>query len=198
MQQSSYADVASSFAQSLKRAMSVAGESEDEQTKRITQHELADRSNVARSTIAKYWAPGDNKINPDLSTICSLADALNVPPAFLLLRPEDWSHIAQASAYFATAISDSNFRDFANKLMQLPRVSSEEMSDSGLHLAGLFGLLTSFSKTKNEGLDARVKKKNANVKRGVVTMSALPPTSAISKESLAPLLSLCAILGAHQ
>ncbi|WP_152594770.1 helix-turn-helix transcriptional regulator [Massilia sp. BSC265] len=73
-----------SFCQSLVNAVRVARMDEHGEPAKMTQHELANRSGVARSTIAKYVAHNarsTGEINPDLETICRLAKALNVPPA---------------------------------------------------------------------------------------------------------------------
>lgn len=52
---------------------------------------------IARSTLRALKAPGVDA-NPDLATISRLADALGVPPAFLLMRPQDWADLAAAVA----------------------------------------------------------------------------------------------------
>jgi transcriptional regulator with XRE-family HTH domain len=56
------------------------------------------RTSVARSTLSalKSSRTDGSHANPDLSTICRIADDLGIPPAFLLMRPEDWATLAQA------------------------------------------------------------------------------------------------------
>lgn len=48
---------------------------------------------IARSTLRALKTP---QANPDLATLQRLADALGVPPAFLLMRPQDWALLAGA------------------------------------------------------------------------------------------------------
>ncbi|HEY9267959.1 MAG TPA: helix-turn-helix transcriptional regulator [Methylotenera sp.] len=179
--------------------MLVASENEVGEPKRLTQAQLAARSGVARSTIAKYSAPGDsNAINPDLSTICRLADSLNVAPAFLLLRPEDWSHLAQSATYFASAMNDPKFVKVVQDLSQSRRVSAGETSEAGLLLAELFGLYSEQpNRSGSSQLELEIQAKRAKTKMGVLAMSALPPMGKLPHDSLIPLLAICAILGAH-
>ncbi|HKR46745.1 MAG TPA: helix-turn-helix transcriptional regulator [Paraburkholderia sp.] len=56
------------------------------------------RTGIARSTLRalKKARTADAHVNPDLGTISRIADALGVPPAFLLMRPQDWAEIALA------------------------------------------------------------------------------------------------------
>ncbi len=58
---------------------------------------------IARSTLRALKTPA---ANPDLDTLDRLAGALGVPPAFLLMRPQDWSLLANAvsnSDYYLAA-----------------------------------------------------------------------------------------------
>ncbi len=41
-------------------------------------------------------AEGGTEPNPDLHTVEKLAEILDVPPAFLLMRPQDWIALANA------------------------------------------------------------------------------------------------------
>ena len=66
------------------------------------------RTGSARSTLRALKRPrsGEAHANPDLRTVSRIADALGIPPAFLLMRPQDWAEIALAigdSADYLTA-----------------------------------------------------------------------------------------------
>ncbi|WP_062091908.1 helix-turn-helix domain-containing protein [Caballeronia udeis] len=78
------------------------------------------KTGIARSTLRALRKPrGDADANPDLGTISRMAEALGVPPAFLLMRPQDWAEMA-------LAIGDS--RDYltaATKLLQEDRLAEK-------------------------------------------------------------------------
>lgn len=60
---------------------------------------LQRETGVARTTLRALRAPkSGEEVNPDLRTICRLAEALGIPPAFLLMRPQDWNALGQTLA----------------------------------------------------------------------------------------------------
>lgn len=197
--QQTFEDTLSGFQHSLLRAMLVAGEDFEGRPKRMTQHQLSKLSGVARSTIAKYLTQGpENLCNPDLSTICRLADALNISPAFLLMRPQDWSHLSQGSVYLASALGDSKFLSLGNQIKELNFHSSYEASVTGLKIAELFGLYQDKEvSVKEEKLHYEILQRKIKARKGILAMAALPPFGKIYKSAALPLLSLCVILGAH-
>lgn len=80
----------------LVRVLSVSREGEEGAT-RMTQTELTSLTGIARSTLAKFLSSEDESvINPDLQTLCRLAEALNIPPALLLMSTHDWSRLLSA------------------------------------------------------------------------------------------------------
>lgn len=84
--------------------MQVAGEPILDRPEKLTQVQLSEASGVARSTLslhAELDADKERSPNPKLEQICRIADALNVPPALLLMREEDWVRLAQAINYFS-------------------------------------------------------------------------------------------------
>lgn len=81
------------LAHNLMNAMRVAGIglNENEEVKNLTQEQIHENCGIARSTISRLTRinnKGDGS-NPDLKTICKLAEVLNVPPALLLMSPKD-------------------------------------------------------------------------------------------------------------
>lgn len=193
-------NTANSFCHSLIRAMLVASEDEYGNPKRLTQRELSERAGVARSTIAKYMAPGeDDVVNPDLATICRLADALNVSPAFLLMRAEDWSHLGQGAMYLATALNDPKFLSAVIPLSNSSCASAGETSQAGLMLAEIFGLYRESDELPgcNDQLKRELTLRKKKAKKGILAMASLPPMGKLNRSALIPLLSFCAILGAH-
>lgn len=90
------------FSRNLSSVLAVAG------ALRETQHnadgpgplsavQIQQQTGIARSTLRFLKSPvKGSDANPDLSTIERLAQALGVPPAFLLMRPQDWTLLASA------------------------------------------------------------------------------------------------------
>jgi len=90
------------FSRNLSSVLAVAG------AQRETQHDadgpgplsavqIQQQTGIARSTLRALKSPAQGSdANPDLSTIERLAQALGVPPAFLLMRPQDWALLASA------------------------------------------------------------------------------------------------------
>src|SRR5690606_8803632 len=80
--------LASAFRDALVRTMRVAGEDEAGEPAGISRTELEERTGVSRKAIGGYCSgQGDGA---KLETIERLAKGLGVPPAFLLMRREDW------------------------------------------------------------------------------------------------------------
>jgi transcriptional regulator with XRE-family HTH domain len=66
--------------------------------KKLKLTELKAKTSIARSTLTKLVQGKTGKVasNPDLNTLCRLAAMLKVPPAFLLMTPEDWTRLFRA------------------------------------------------------------------------------------------------------
>lgn len=189
-----------SFCQSLVNAIRVARLDEDGEPTKITQHELAQRSGVARSTIAKYVshnARSTGEINPDLETICRLAQALNVPPALLLMRDGDWRRLAQAAGMLAQALADPRILELSHGLRDQPHASPVAHAKTGLQIGERLGICPPASVDKSASeIETQQLRLQLEVRRGALTTSALPPSDLLKSMYCAPLLSLCASLGA--
>jgi transcriptional regulator with XRE-family HTH domain len=203
-----YKQTRQSLGDALLRAMAVAAEADDGSPYKVTQDALSQRSGVARSTIAKYVATrADDSVltNPDLKTLCRLAHALNVPPALLLMRPEDWRRLAQAATFLSQAVLDPQVQAISSALAQTERGSTAARSVAGLKLAKRLGIYKDNARAEQTGapLDADAKALAEAVetmqdrsKLGVMATCALPPLGQMHEQYFAPLLSLCATLGA--
>lgn len=134
-------DVSKEFAKALHSARSVAGDGQNEPT-RLTQERLRMRAGVGRATVAKYEAARNSEggvANPDLDTLCKLAAAFNLPPAFLLMRPSDWSRLAQAAAGTTAFLEDPKVRDLV-RLMCKSKKGPADVADGALLLAQRLGV----------------------------------------------------------
>lgn len=93
-----YARAQESLQRTLRQVLSVSREVDGE-PKQLSQVELAAVTGVSRSTIIKVLSSSEESAsNPDLRTLCRLAAALKLPPAFLLMTPADWTRLSGAIA----------------------------------------------------------------------------------------------------
>jgi len=112
------------FSRNLSAVLAVAGaqretETDPEAPGAFSSVQMQRATGIARSTLrALKNPPAGSDANPDLRTLERLADALGVPPAFLLMRPQDW-------LLLANAISNSrDYRIAADKLEEEERLQA--------------------------------------------------------------------------
>ncbi|VBG63428.1 hypothetical protein [Burkholderia pseudomallei] len=202
--EATFALTRASFREALNRALRVSDEMDDGQPKRMTQVALVKRTQMARSTLAKYLADGpddDDPINPDLKMLCRLADALNVPPAFLLMRDEDWKRLAHAAAML---VNVSKAQADPGKALVKPTryANAAEQSVAGYQAAKAMGIAPSAVKIEvthagDADLAREIDERNARTRRSIRTTCALPPLNHLTEEYHLSLLYLCANLGAN-
>lgn len=90
------------FSRNLSAVIAVAGAQRETQRYAdapgpLSAVQIQQQTGIARSTLRALKSPAQGSdANPDLSTIERLAEALGVPPAFLLMRPQDWALLASA------------------------------------------------------------------------------------------------------
>lgn len=202
-----YAVVKKTVSSAIFRAMQVAGRSEDASPCKISQQSLAVQSGVARSTITKYLSSKNeenSKINPDLKTLCRLADTLNVSPAMLLLTPDDWSRLAQAAVFLREAASNEQVKRISSGMAE-PTSGPVARATAGLQLARLFGVYRELRQeipTSDSAHPARndlIEQQFETIERqriGIFVATSIPPLRELSQTLHAPILSLCANLGA--
>lgn len=197
-----FEEVSMSFGENLLRAMLVSETDEDGGLRKLTQQELAEKSGVGRSTIAKYNTlkkNGDSGGNPDLETICKLAGALHVPPALLLMKPSDWSHLIQAALYLSVALDDGIVQEIAAEIENSKAKDAKTMAQFGLKLAIRLGIYKEYMVSPENALEMdTIRISNMKIKKGILATTTLPPLAKITKRHIVPLMSLCAIIGAHQ
>jgi len=192
------------LANAIFRAMQVAGEPENGYPSKLGQEALAERAGIARSTVAKYLSAKDTHdsiVNPDLETVCKLATALNIPPAFLLMTPSDWSKLAQAAADAVVSSQDSIVKNIVSDL-ERNRIGASRRGEACLRLAERLGVRSrrNVSSESKEPIPVRWQEAQSQVEQrseiGILCATALPPIDGITTEQKTILLSLCAILGA--
>ena len=85
------------LATNLTNIMNVGGAlDQDGKPKRIRSSELQRATGIARSTLRVLQKDGGKDSNPDLRTLCRIADELRIPVAFLLMDPQQWKTLINA------------------------------------------------------------------------------------------------------
>lgn len=102
------------FSENLSAVLAIGGKQrEDGRPGPVTATCIQRETGIARSTLRALKSSRDHLgPNPDLQTLTRIADALGVPPAFLLMRPQDWLSLGQAIGgcgdYLAAAMKLQN------------------------------------------------------------------------------------------
>lgn len=203
-----FAATRESLAAALRRSMQVACQDDEGRVSKISQHDLADRAGLARSSVAKYLAGGHGdgeRSNPDLRSLCRMAAALNVPPALLLMRTSDWTRLVQAAHTLSLAMKDAGIQAVADGL-GLVKENPAERAAMALQVAQRMSMTTSRPiKIDDHGeSNVRARRELQSIqdrqRMGVVTTCALPPLGRLDQYQQAALLCLCAVIGAttHQ
>lgn len=87
------------LALNLLAALRVAGPSRAGRPHKLRHVEVMRRTGMSRTTLTPLLDTAEPSArNPDLSTIYKLAQAIGVPPAFLLMTPDDWRVLVRSIA----------------------------------------------------------------------------------------------------
>jgi len=195
---------AKSFVENVRKAMQVAGTSNSDYPEKLTQAHLSEKSGVARSTLALHAelvADSDRSPNPKLEQICRIADALNVPPAFLLMRREDWVRLAQAINYYAelrrTGRHPALFSNIASGIAD----EASTQSRYALMLAKSLGIDGRISDALLEDVSPQMRKEilasTSATTRRIFSSAALPPISSMEPDDRLAAFVISVIFGAH-
>lgn len=187
----------------VRNAMSVGGVPENGYPSAITQGALVESSGVSRASLTGQMLGGEEDINPKLKQICRVAEALGIPPAFLLMRPEDWTRLAQVVVYYGGLMRSSNPRvaELQTKFSHSSPEAPAEQALLAAHLARALGVDDQVSKetiseSKNE-LGAKLAAKNADVKRRIFTSSSLLPLNHMQPVERFAALLLTTVFATH-
>ena len=189
-----FSNVSQCFVEAVRRSMRVAGEDEDGAPDALSQTELAERANVGRTTLGKYLGSISEGANPDLKIICQLAEAVGVPPAILLMRPQDWASFGSGMLTFLQAMSDPKFKELATELQSIDSTTSQRIAEAALRVGKLL-------KTVEDSHDPRVSQEVRDFRRAskvsIVTTAASIPfrMGGVATSHLPALLTICSILG---
>ena len=189
-----FSNVSRCFVEAVRRSMRVASEDEDGTPDALSQTELAERANMGRTTLNKYLGSNSEGTNPDLKIICQLAEAVGVPPAILLMRPQNWASLGSGMLTFFQAMSDPKFKELATELQSLDSTTSQRIAEAALRVGKLL-------KTVEDSHDPRVSQELRDFRRAskvsiVTTAAAIPfRLCGVSTSHLPALLTICSILG---
>lgn len=190
----SFTEVSRAFVEAVRRAMRVAGEDEDGVPGALSQTGLAERADIGRTTLAKYLGGGTDEANPDLKIICQLADAVGVPPAVLLMRPQDWASLGTSMVSFFHAMADPQFTAMAAELQSTEAVTSPRVAEAALRLGTL---LNTVEDVHDPRISAEVRSFRRASKVSIASTAASIPfrMGGVSASHLPALLFICNILG---
>lgn len=189
----------------------VAGTGQNESVEAISNTALHDKTGVARSTIQKIIDGENNKgpSNPDLETICRLAWALNVPPAFLLMSSDDWKRLITAINTMQDTVQQSEVL-----YQSILQAIDSDKATAGLELVKRMGTYPDklhltpdedIQKSEIDRLKKDIDRRNELKRLSILAMTAIaqsyestaPANSSqrSKKEYLATLTTLAAIFG---
>jgi transcriptional regulator with XRE-family HTH domain len=174
----------------LINALKVAGpENEEGNPTRLKQVAVQRATGIARSTLndlLKACADGD--ANPDLRTLCRLANELHIPVAFLLMGPREWLTLLSTFSDMATGEMHhaAAKRDFGNGLRG-PQAALQILRD-----ADVYPLPVPKFANADDGPEVdRLERQNAAFRRATLVTASLVQAAG-SNADLLKLLTLLA------
>lgn len=187
--ESSPSSLASAFRDALVRTMRVAGEDEAGDPTGISQTELEERTGVSRKAIGGYCSGhGDGA---KLETIERLAKGLGVPPAFLLMRREDWISLANA-VITLMSISEGDGEEAAPHQVSIKEsLTPIEAAEIGVVLAHALGTIPK----RRWDPSADLAKAIRAAEKGVAHTAAAPPYQSLTTDQKYAAIALCAFAG---
>jgi len=200
------------LSENLYSVSQVAGTKDDNAISSISTVAIHNKTRVARSTIQKIIDGQNNKgpSNPDLETICRLASAFNISPAFLLMSSDDWKRLIFAINDMQTIVQTDRI---LCKSIQLD-IEANKLN-AGLSLIKKLGTYPisikleadeNISESTLKELKDEISKNNDVKRQSILCMTAIAQNSAntisatssenTKKQYLATLTTLAAIFGA--
>ena len=191
-----HASVAGAFVRAIRRISGARPDIGDHGERVVvSQEQLAEEAGMARSSLTKILKQGEDA-NPGLKTICQIAEALGVPPAFLLMRDRDWKVLAEAIFAHENVRDDPRFRGFTKKLRESTYHSPSASVVNGRDLARL----TNYLQLLPADADPEIRRNVEEQAYRIGATSAAPPLKQLhdlKPEYVPLLLTLCAAMGAH-
>lgn len=182
------------IAHNLEAVLEVAG-GDTYQSKPMKLAQLHAETGIAKSTLFKIsrTESAREQANPDLETICRVAEALKIPPGLLLMDRRDIGALIGALDGLSMALDSPQLQPVIGKS------TAGEMSEIGLRLAEALKLYPESEPmmAAKDSLEYREQKsevanRNENTRRAILSTTALLQSQARNEEKL----KLCTAIGA--
>ena len=185
-----HSEVADALVETLRRTMRVAEVDEMGEFHPMKQTTLSDQTGVGISSVRKYLRRGSGvKVNPSLENLCRIADILKVPPAFLLMRPQDWTRLASAAEWWPRLATDVSYGELVEEMWRQADCSPASTASAAQELAALMGL------NVPAALPRGASNPLGKHPTGLPTVSVLPPYSEIDDNWHPVIHAICAVIG---
>lgn len=183
------------FCGALQRTLRVAGRSDEGEREALSKTEASKRLKIDRNTMSVYLTE-EGASRATLKTITDIARMLGVPPAFLLMRRQDWVMLVSSFAHLAEIVSQNNGEAiFGPAGVNPSRTLSPVVSaDIGLQLAGLMGVGPTGAMGRGARETALLRQ---SIEDRIATNCAVPPYTKLTDEQAAFILALCALIGSR-
>lgn len=113
------------FRTALRRVINQSAVTATGEAKPFPRQALSALAGVAASTLNKFLVSDEKareeQPNPTLEVICKLGEALNVPPALLLMTDDDWEKLGNAiGAYMTMLVHAGKFQEYVGNTVLEP------------------------------------------------------------------------------
>jgi hypothetical protein len=179
------------LAMNLKNALKVAGpQNEKGLPSKLTSVEVHRTTGIARSTLrALNKLTPSQDANPDLRTLCRIADELHIPVAFLLMGPREWRTLLKAFG----EIESPEIKAAATKQEKLKGLSEPQAALQILYYSGVYPLPSPVLTGEHEAQElTSLNRKNEAFRRATLVTAALLQTAEFDPNSLKTLTLLAA------
>jgi transcriptional regulator with XRE-family HTH domain len=169
------------------------------QSKSLPVARLHAETGIAKSTLFKLSSKGSARLcgNPDLETLCRLAEALKIPPGLLLMNQDEWRALIGALAGLGMAVKSPQLQALAGK------TSPAEMAEVGLKLAEALTLypesvpkLADSDSLEYRALEREAADRNEGTRRAILSTTALMQEQARDQNALEFCTAIGAMMGA--
>nr|WP_314623310.1 hypothetical protein [uncultured Noviherbaspirillum sp.] len=182
------------IAHNLEAVLEVVG-GDSYQSRPLNLARLHAETGIAKSTLFKISRKKSAResANPDLETLCRIAEALKIPPGFLLMDRKDISALIGALDGLSMALDSPQLQPVITKS------TAGEMSEIGLRLAEALKLypesepmMAAKDSPEYQAQKRDIAYRNHNTRRAILSTTALLQSQARNEEKL----KLCTAIGA--
>ncbi len=189
-------NIGRTLAINLTNVLKVAGSIDEEgKPKRIRSTDLQRATGIARSTLRPLLKDAGREANPDLKTLCKIADEVGIPVGFLLIAPQQWATLMQAISDMPTMLAA------ADELEKKRRIHEPLDAEKILKYAKVYPFTPPRGEAQSGNLARlnelklnELKLKNAQRKRSAAIVAALLQSGAETPETRKQLTALAASL----